>query len=180
MVAKVKCRFCGASIDKSSAYQDKERKGYYFCNYEHFIESYNKVAKKSISPTLSQGNRVKDARGELIDYIYLLYDKKIPAFVFKQIKDFTTRNNRPFTYKGIELSLRYWIDTLGNPFDGDTGIGIVEYVYDDAEQFWKDKQRVAKAAQDIQIDNVITQGKRTNIEALKYKIKKGGRYKDDL
>lgn len=155
MATKVKCRFCGASIDKDTSYQDKDRKGYYFCNYEHFIESHNKIAKKSINPTLSQENRVKNDRSDLIDYIYLLYNEKIPLFVFKQIKDFTTRANRPLTYKGMELSLRYWIDTLGNSFDGNTGIGIVEYVYDDAEQFWRDKQRIAKVAQDIKEDTII-------------------------
>ena len=171
----IKCRFCGTSVDKASTYQDKDRRGYYFCNEEHFIEYSNKLAKKSINPTLSQENRVKDARGELIDYIYLLYNKKIPAFVFKQIKDFTTRANRPLTYKGIELSLRYWIETLGNPFDGDTGIGIVEYVYDDAERFWRDKQRIAKAAENMQEDEVVYCVGARHMGLRQYLLRKGDR-----
>lgn len=171
----VKCRLCGASIDKASAYKDKERRGYYFCNEEHFIEYGNKLAKKFINPHLSQGNRANDSYKELIDYIYLLYDKKIPAFVFKQIKDFTTRANRPFTYKGIELSLRYWIDTLENPFDGDTGIGIVEYVYDDAERFWRDKQRIAKVAQNIKEDTIIYATGSRFSGVRQYLLRKGDR-----
>lgn len=171
----VKCRLCGASIDKASAYQDKERKGFYFCNEEHFIKYSNKLAKKSPNPHLSQGNRANDSYKELIDYIYLLYDKKIPAIVFKQIKDFTTKSKRPFTYKGIELSLRYWVDTLGNPFDGNTGIGIVEYVYDDAEQFWKDKQRVAKAAQEMKEDEVIYYVRARHVGLQQYLLRRGGK-----
>lgn len=164
-------------VDKDSAYQDNERRGYYFCNYEHFIENDKKVAQKSINPPVSTITDPKErSRQELIAYVYELYNKNIPAFVFKQIKDFATRKQKPLTYKGMELSLRYWVNTLDNPFDGDTGIGIVEYVYDDAEQFWKDKQRVAKAAQEMKGDNVITQGTKTNVEALKYRIKKGDRH----
>ena len=62
---------------------------------------------------------------------------------------------KPFTYKGIELSLRYWVDTLNHGFDRNNGLGIVEYVYDEAEQFWKDRQRVARAAQEMKKDEVV-------------------------
>ena len=93
--------------------------------------------------------------------------------MFKQIKDFAIRKQKPLTYKGMELSLRYWVDTLGNPFDGDTGIGSVEYVYDDAEQFWRDKQRIVKAAKNIKEDGIIMQKNGyNNIEVLKYKLRK--------
>lgn len=177
MVMKVKCRLCGASIDKDISYQDKDRKGYYFCNYEHFIKYGNKIAKKSINPTLSQENKVKNDRSDLIDYLYLLYDKKIPAFVFKQIKDFVTKGDKPFTYKGIEFSLRYWVDTLENPFDKDTGIGIVEYIYDEAERFWKDKQRIARAAHNMTQDNVVQKSVyKSNVEVQKYKLRRRSKY----
>lgn len=157
MNTQVKCRFCGKELDKEkdNVYQDKSRRGFYFCNNEHFIKYNQKVAKKPVNPNFSKEKEVKDARTELLDYVYILYNKKIPTFVFKQIKDFATRKQKPLTYKGMELSLRYWVDTLGNPFDGDTGIGIVEYVYDDAEKFWRDKQRIAKAAQEVKKDEVV-------------------------
>lgn len=157
MNTQVKCRFCGKELNKDSdnVYQDKTRRGFYFCNDEHFIRYNQKTIKKTVNPNFPKEKEVKDARTELLDYVYLLYNKKIPTFVFKQIKDFATRKQKPLTYKGMELSLRYWVDTLGNPFDGDTGIGIVEYVYDEAEQFWKDKQRVARAAQEVKKDEVV-------------------------
>lgn len=162
-------------VDRDSAYQDNERKGYYFCNNEHFIEYQDKVAQKSINPPVStQFDPKERARRELIDYVYILYNKQIPTFVFKQIKDFTTRKQKPLTYKGMELSLRYWVDTLGNQFDGDTGIGIVEYVYDDAERFWKDKQRIMKASQNIKQDNVVQKSAcKSSVEVLKYKMRRG-------
>lgn len=173
MTKQVKCRFCGNLIDRETAYQDKSRVGYYFCNEEHFIESTNKLAKKSVNPQNPPKPPSNQPYAELVDYIYNLYDKQIPAFVFKQIKDLTTRKNRPLTNKGIELSLRYWVDTLENPFDKDTGIGIVEYVYDDAERFWKDKQRIKRATENMEPDKVITQGQRSkDINVLKYKLRK--------
>lgn len=153
MRSQVKCRYCGEMIDRDSSYQDKERMGYYFCNYEHFIKYNEKVAKKSTSepkvPIRPQ------AYNELITYVYELYNKNIPSFVFKQISDMTKRTTKPFTYKGIELSLRYWVDTLNHWFDRNNGLGIVEYVYDEAEQFWKDRQRVARAAQEMKKDEVV-------------------------
>lgn len=173
MMNKVKCRFCGEVIDREVAYQDKQRKGWFFCNEEHFIESMNKVAKNPVNSQNPPKPPSNQAYFELVDYIYNLYDKQIPAFVFKQIKDLTTRKQRPFTNKGIELSLRYWVDTLENPFDKDMGIGIVEYVYDDAERFWKDKQRIKRASENMEPDKVIAQGRRCgNIDALRYKLRK--------
>ncbi len=173
MSSQVKCRYCGEMVNKDSAYQDKERRGYYFCNHEHFIKDKEKVAKKAASepkvPIRPQ------AYNELIAYVYELYNKNIPSFVFKQISDMTKRTTKPFTYKGIELSLRYWVDTLNHGFDRNNGLGIVEYVYDEAEQFWKDRQRVARAAQEMKKDDVITQNTKTNVEALKYRIKKGSK-----
>lgn len=173
-MVKVKCRLCGAELDKELAYQDKGHKGFYFCNNEHFIEYGEKHAKKTIKPPKSPNPPPNtQAYKDLVDYIYMLYDKNIPSFVFKQIKDLTTREPRAFTYKGIELSLRYWVETLDKPFDTDTGIGIVEYVYDDAERFWKDKQRVIKASRNYVPDNTITSGSRgVNIDALRYKLRK--------
>ena len=153
MNAQVKCRFCGEMVNRDSAYQDKERKGYYFCNHEHFIKNKEKVAKKSTSdPKVPIRQQTYN---ELIAYVYELYNKNIPSFVFKQISDMTKRTTKPFTYKAIELSLRYWVDTLNHGFDRNNGLGIVEYVYDEAEQFWKDRQRVARVAQEVKKDEVV-------------------------
>ena len=180
MNRQVKCRLCGELIDKELAYQDKERKSFYFCNNEHFIEYGQKHAEKvakSKNPPKTQGE--SQTYKELIDYVYFLYDKKIPPFVFKQIKELTTREHRPLTYKGIELSLRYWVDTTEHLFDKDTGIGIVEYVYDEAERFWRDRQRIKKASANYTQDKTISQGTQSvNINALKYKLRKEGSSND--
>lgn len=171
---QVKCRLCGKLIDRKSAYQDNDRKGWYYCNMEHFIKSQEKVAKNSHKPTLTPTITPNEqARKELVAYIYQLYNKQIPHFVFRQIKDMTTRKQKPLTYKGIELSLKYWVETLGNSFDSDTGIGIVEYVYDQAEQFWKDKQRVRIACQDMQADKILTKsGCQNRIDVIKYNLRR--------
>lgn len=180
MNKQVKCRWCGELVDKELAYQDKERKTFYFCNNEHFIEFEQNHAKKSINPQKSPRTPTdSQAYKELVDYIYYLYDKKIPPFVFKQIKELTAREQRALTYKGIELSLRYWVDTLGNQFDQESGIGIAEYIYNEAEGFWKDKQRIRKASQGYKQDTTIKQGSQSvNINALKYKLRKEGSSND--
>lgn len=170
----VKCRFCGAEIEKEIAYQDTTRKSFYFCSNEHFIEyeqKHDKKIVKSKNPTKTQVPN--DAYKQLIDYIYVLYNKQIPNFVFKQINDMVKREINPLTYKGIELSLRYWVDTLEKGFDKNNGVGIVEYVYSDAEQFWKDKQRIKKASKSMKKDNVIANKGVVNMNAMKYRIRKG-------
>lgn len=173
-MSQVKCRFCGEQIDKESAYQDKERRGWYFCSMEHFIESQKKIDNTTQKDDFSKSSPYS----ELVGYIYKLYNKRIPPFVFRQIKDFTTRS-QPMTYKGIELSLRYWVDTLGNQFDGSTGIGIVEYVYDQAEHFWRDKQRIRLASQDMKSDKILAKsGCQNRVDIVKYNLKR--RAKNDL
>lgn len=174
MSNQVKCRLCGKLVDREIAYRDNARNGWYYCNMEHFIENQEKVAKKSHKSTLTPKQAPNEqARKDLVSYIYQLYNKQIPQFVFKQIKDMTERKQKPLTYKGIELSLRYWVETLGKPFDSDTGIGIVEYIYDQAEQFWKDKQRVRIACQDMQIDKILTKsGCQNRIDVIKYNLRR--------
>jgi hypothetical protein len=85
-------------------------------------------------------------RKELIEYICVLYKIEIPTgMILKQIKNFTEEYK--YKYKGIELALRYFYETLDNkPRQGD-GIGIVPYVYDDAKRHYIKKMAILESAQ---------------------------------
>ena len=84
----------------------------------------------------------------LSDYICKLFGFKAPGpRVQAQIKKFTVDNH--FTYKGIYNSLKYFFEIKGNSVrKANEGIGIVPYVYDEAQLYYKRLERTARALAD--------------------------------
>ena len=83
----------------------------------------------------------QDERQVLYDYIAKLFNIEYPTiWMKKQVKDFKEDYN--YTYKGMELTLRYWTETLGNSMHEAKGIGIVPYIYDEAKEFFIAKMDV--------------------------------------
>lgn len=122
MSRKVKCPSCGT-------YNDKETAVYHSSKYYCPICYENKQ---------SETNEYK----ELIAYICELYGLDAPTgWILKQIKDFKEQYN--FTNKGIKSTLHYFFEIQeGNEPNGETGIGIVPFVYDEAKKFYLDKKAV--------------------------------------
>lgn len=134
------------------------------CNKDDMVK-YNRQYFCSDTCLLAYKKQVAD-RKDLTDYITKLYGK-FPIKVVKQMEDFKKQG---MTYKGQELSLRYWYDTLEKEFNEEQGIGIIPYIYDDAKQFFLDRQRVARYASKIQKDKVVYAGKNKNMALMKYKM----------
>lgn len=91
---------------------------------------------------------------ELKDYIYFdLYKKNVSMpFIMKQISEF--RNEYGFRYKGMELALRYYYETLGNSLNENHGVGIIPYVYDEAKKHYEIILRVKKTMDSgVQLQN---------------------------
>ena len=143
------CKFCGKRKEKDNMLKDKSN---YFCN-ESCLVAY----KKQVADRLA-----------LTNYIQSLYGY-FPTRVTKQMEDFKKQG---MTYKGQELSLRYWYETLEKEFDTEQGVGIIPYIYEDAKQFFLDKQRVARCARDMREDKIVYKGKGKNIALEKYKMRK--------
>lgn len=77
----------------------------------------------------------KQALQALQEYIMKLYDIDfIPPFIQKQIKEF--KEKYKFTYSGMHKSLIWFFEIQKKPFDKNKGIGIIPYIYKDAEQYY--------------------------------------------
>ena len=91
----------------------------------------------------------------LIDYIFKrIYDTPHPL-VYKQIKEFKEQGK---TYFGMLHSLIYFYDMLQNEKKDDVfGVGIIEYVYDEASKFYQqiEKERERLSTLDIDLENDI-------------------------
>ncbi len=150
------CKLCGKRREKDNM---QRYNNYYFCD-ETCIAAFKKQSADRIA---------------LTDYIQYLYGT-FPTKVTRQMEDYKKQG---MTYKGQELSLRYWYDTLEHEFNAEQGIGIIPYIYDEAKQFFMDKQRVARCANDMQEDKVVYVTGRGDIRLKTYRLRKD-KEKNDL
>lgn len=86
----------------------------------------------------------------LLDYVIKLFGEDKPLMLLKkQIKDM---KDDGYKYKGMELALKYFFDTLGNRVQEGTGVGIIPYVYEDAKNHYIKQKRIASSLQEISSD----------------------------
>ena len=71
----------------------------------------------------------------LINYIEELFGEKANAKTYTQIKNLM-RDYPYFTYVGLEQSIRFFYEIKENPITNQ-GLGIVPYVYDQAQEYFK-------------------------------------------
>lgn len=71
----------------------------------------------------------------LISYIEELFGEKANAKIYTQIKNLM-RDYPYFTYVGLEQSIRFFYEIKENPITNQ-GLGIVPYVYDQAQEYFK-------------------------------------------
>ena len=71
----------------------------------------------------------------LISYIQELFGEKANAKTYTQIKNLM-RDYPYFTYVGLEQSIRFFYEIKENPITNQ-GLGIVPYVYDQAQEYFK-------------------------------------------
>lgn len=149
-MATTACKYCGKRKNKETMLRQSAN---YFCS-DQCLEAYKR--------------QTADRRA-LTDYIQELYGE-FPRSVTKQMEDFKAQG---MTYKGQELSLRYWYDTLGHELDASKGIGIIPFCYDAAKRHFLDRQRVARLAQDRKDDEVVyVQGNRNDMARKAYLLRR--------
>lgn len=79
----------------------------------------------------------------------LLKDAYIKQKIDKQIKSYLEENK---TLKGIKLTLDYWYDIKKNdPTKAMGGIGIVGYIYKEAQSYWTKKEERVNCNKDIDL-----------------------------
>ena len=148
------CPYCKEAIEDKEIAIKKSNKYYH-------KECYEQVqAEKEAN---------KSEYEKLIDYIYKLYDKQIPAFVFKQIKDYV--NEYGMKHSGILRTLKYVYEELEIPFNEENGIGIVLYKYLEAKNEYLKQKEINKAIDSFEFeDKVVVINKRFS-ESINTKYK---------
>ncbi len=131
-----KCKWCGEWVDKTLNQFNKTNNGYYHNNcYQAFLLN-------------------KQHYEELCEYVSKIYHISYPhGFMLKQIKEF--KEKRGYTYKGMELTLRYMYE-IENKYTLDaseSGLGLIPFYYDKARKHYSNMREVSKHASDIEIDN---------------------------
>jgi hypothetical protein len=135
MARQVKCPYCENHLDKDDAYEYKKK--YYHVN------------------CFNEWQQEKAHRQQLIDYICKLYRIEVPSgMILKQIKDFQI--DYKYKLKGMELALRYFHETLGNPVQQGSGIGIIPFVYEDAKNHYIKQIKIAESLQNLGENDEIT------------------------
>lgn len=130
----VKCPHCNEQIDRNVEQFILHSKRYY---HEECFGVANASAK---------------VRYDLINYICYLHNIKVPTgYMFRQIKEFEENNG--FKLPGIQLTLQYYHEVKDNPVVQGTGIGIVEYFYYEARDYFINLNKIKAHNVNIKIDN---------------------------
>ena len=129
----VKCPYCEEKLEKDESQEHKKR--YYhpkcFGTWQREGQDYN----------------------ELISYVGELYRVDFPSIMIrKQIKDL---KDEGYKYKGMELALRYFFETLDNRVQENTGVGIIPYVYEEAKNNFLKQRKIAESVSNLEDNELI-------------------------
>ena len=101
----------------------------------------------------------------LISYIEELFGEKANAKTYTQIKNLM-RDYPYFTYVGLEQSIRFFYEIKENPITNQ-GLGIVPYVYDQAQEYFKNLGEVQSHNASISNVNELYAHKKVRIAPTK-------------
>lgn len=143
MARFVKCKYCGGQIDKESYFYSRDTGGRYYHDscYEKKKAGYSfnsKIKKEESSSTRDLiHNKIKSLCG----------DAYVKTRVENQIKANIKEGRTP---EGILKSLEYWYDIQKHdPIEAHGGIGIVEYIYSEAQKYYDRKEQLKKQAESV-------------------------------
>lgn len=149
--ANVKCLYCGKTFDRNSISCVKIGR-----RYAH-QECADKIQKGQQVQTIDPKN---DQR-EFHDFVSDLYNKHCNwPLIQKQEKEYLENG---LTYSGMKKTLYWWYQTLGHTIESSNGgIGIIPYVYKQAEQYYYNLYIIENKNKDIV---------KTETQTLEVKIK---------
>lgn len=137
----IKCSYCGKQISTAKYKTVKGKKYHYEC-YAQMTQEQNQE-KAAIKESFSD-----DTYQKLLDYIADLYSeissvKDAKRLASQQIEQLV--NNYGYSYQGIQKTLIYFHEILGNPCYERVSIMIVPYYYDEAKEFYQSMYDVNEA-----------------------------------
>ena len=140
----VKCLYCNRTFDADTE--------------EYVKPNSNRYAHKACYDVYLQNEKDKE---ELIDYITQLFELKSPGpVIYKQLKTFRSDPAYGYSNKGILNALKYFYEVKkGNKEKANAQLGIVPYIYDEAQKYYENIERANKVNQ-----QVLNNGFKYNIE----------------
>lgn len=150
---KCKCPKCGIEFDRDKIQAVRvsaRRYGHATCYPDN----------KDFVP-LPEIEKVDTDYRELTDYIKELYgDKANWTLIGKQLKNLLNKKNdkgeNQYTYNNIKKTLEYFFEIKGNSIeDCHGGIGIVEYAYKDAYNYYLNIWKIQKQNENLNIESFI-------------------------
>lgn len=127
MARQVKCAYCENKVDKEEAHVYKKKNYHEKCFQ---IWEQEKIDYENLKTYICELHRLDFPTGVML----------------KQIKNYKEENL--YKYRGMELALRYFYETLDNKVRQGDGIGIIPYVYEDAKLHYIKQQNIKKSIQD--------------------------------
>ena len=158
-MARRKCLVCGRMIDiEKESYQEYKNRVVHPDCFRSLTKEINVTAKKkkaakteTKTKTKPKIEEVKDcvseeefkAKKSYYDYLKSLLGKDtLPTKVYVLSKNYIEQYN--FDWSGMEKALRYFYEIKNNAINGDA-VGIIPYCYEDAEQYFLNKEDIEKA-----------------------------------
>lgn len=94
------------------------------------------------------------AKEKVIIYIkQLLNVDQLNVKIYKLLKDYYTTYK--FSYEGMLITLKYFYEIQENPVVSDC-VGIIPYVYEEAQEYEKLKKSVIKQVENIDLKNIVS------------------------
>ena len=154
-----------------------------FCNqiFDANVEPYIKVSngRRYAHQACAAAAEKKEVQEKnnleiLEDYIkYLYHTDTLDPKISKQIQKLVNMPNSKYTYSGIQRALQYFYEVKKNPLPADTmTIGIVEWIYQDAYNYYYNLWHAQQLNKDKDIGSYIPQVKEVAIPSPERKIKK--------
>jgi hypothetical protein len=134
--------------NKEKIKQKKEKK---------IVEQTKKNIQKDTHISIESEITDKDilAKEQVILYLKKLLNlNKLNVKIYKLLKDYYTTYK--FSYEGMLIALKYFYETQDNPIVSDC-VGIIPYIYEEAQEYEKIKQRINKETNTLDIKNIVTE-----------------------
>lgn len=165
----VKCRYCGKSIEKDTAYNSGV-KGHYYCTKKCFDERERERLgenKSKARDKIKYKPKEGSSRREFTDYCQWIIldengiDKNIInwAQICSHAKNLLDKYER-WSYDTLIFILQYMKEIAGvqgmaKREYGYDPLNLVEYYAKEAEQYWNDSERVREAIENFDFTNNV-------------------------
>lgn len=130
MAKLVKCPYCGEQFDRETTPWKRVLTNRY---------AHQSCAEKNLLADTERKN--------IIDYVGVNVERPNWPVIRRQIKNYTDRG---YTLEGIYGTLVYAFEIKKiSRYEGNGGIGIVPYLYDEAREYYRRQRTIAEKAREI-------------------------------